>query len=225
MFVKQFLRKFPCILLALGIIVVVGGIVHAEEKDEDTKEKTYALTEAQLQSHLMSFADRFASILDTAIAKFESLNPSGKSRYEVLELMTFSLHHAFIIAGESEPDVALLDMVSMVTLGRIFFEEEGQSRYGKVIVPVLAGYRRAEADIRNVATIVLTPDQMLKLMTIIKRWRKKNPEVKSFPLVRFRFAGRAGRVFVHPHPTIIRFVRGSVADKMDGQSRHAKDFD
>jgi hypothetical protein len=114
-----------------------------------------------------------------------SLNPSGKSRYEVLELMTFSLHHAFIIAGESEPDVALLDMVSMVTLGRIFFEEEGQSRYGKVIVPVLAGYRRAEADIRNVATIVLTPDQMLKLMTIIKRWRKKNPEVKSFPLVRF----------------------------------------
>jgi hypothetical protein len=185
MFVKQFLRKFPCILLALGIIVVVGGIVHAEEKDEDTKEKTYALTEAQLQSHLMSFADRFASILDTAIAKFESLNPSGKSRYEVLELMTFSLHHAFIIAGESEPDVALLDMVSMVTLGRIFFEEEGQSRYGKVIVPVLAGYRRAEADIRNVATIVLTPDQMLKLMTIIKRWRKKNPEVKSFPLVRF----------------------------------------
>jgi hypothetical protein len=42
MFVKQFLRKFPCILLALGIIVVVGGIVHAEEKDEDTKEKTYA---------------------------------------------------------------------------------------------------------------------------------------------------------------------------------------
>ena len=114
MIVKQFFQKFPCILLALGIIVVVGGIVQGAEKDKDTKEKTYALTEAQLQSHLMSFADRFASILDTAIAKFEDLNPSGKSRYEVLELMTFSLHHAFIIAGESDPDVALLDMFSMV---------------------------------------------------------------------------------------------------------------
>ena len=185
MFVKQFLRKFPCILFALGILAVVGGVVQAADIAEDTKEKTYALTEAQLQSHLMSFADRFTSILDTAIAKFENLNPSGKSRYEVLELMTFSLHHAFIIAGESDPDVALLDMVSMVTLGRIFFEEEGQSRYGKSIVPVLAGYRRAEADIRNVAAKVLTPDQMLKLMTIIKRWRRKNPEIKSFPLVRF----------------------------------------
>ena len=185
MYVKQFLRKFPCILLALGILVVAGGIVHAGDIEEDTKEKTYALTEAQLQSHLMSFADRFASILDTTIAKFENLNPSGKSRYEVLELMTFSLHHAFIIAGESDPSVALLDMVSMVTLGRIFFEEEGQSRYGKKVVPVIDGYRRAEADIRNVAAKVLTPDQMLNLMRIIKRWRRENPEVKSFPLVRF----------------------------------------
>ncbi len=181
MFVKQFFR----ILLALGTIAVIGGVVHAADIDKDTKEKTYALTEAQLQSHLMSFADRFASIMDTAIAKFEALNPTGKSRYEVLELMTFSLHHAFIIAGESEPDVGLLDMFSMVTLGRIFFEQEGQSRYGKKIVPVLAGYRRAEADIRNVAAKVLTPDQMRNLMKIIKRWRSKNPEVKSFPLVRF----------------------------------------
>ena len=185
MYVKQFLRKFPCILLVLGTIAVVGGVVYAADIDEDTKEKTYAFTEAQLQSHLMSFADRFASILDTAIAKFENLNPTEKKRYEVLELMTFSLHHAFIIAGESEPDVGLLDMFSMVTLGRIFFEKEGRSRYGKVIVPVIAGYRRAEADIRNVAAKVLTPDQMLSLMKIIERWRKENPGVKSFPLIRF----------------------------------------
>ena len=185
MFDKRFSQKALCLLFALVIVSITGGIVQGAEKDKDTKEKTYALNEAQLQSHLMSFADRFASILDTAIAKFENLNPSGKSRYEVLELMTFSLHHAFIIAGESDPDVGLLDMFSMVTLGRIFFEEEGQSRYGKKIVPVIDGYRRAEADIRNVAAKVLTPDQMLNLMTIIKRWRRKNPEVKSFPLIRF----------------------------------------
>ena len=184
---NHFSRKCLCLLIILAIVSIAGGGVQGakEEKEKAAKEKTYAITEAQLQSHLMSFADRFASILDTAIAKFENLNPSGKSRYEVLELMTFSLHHAFIIAGESDPDVALLDMFSMVTLGRIFFEEEGQSRYGKTIVPVIDGYRRAEADIRNVAAIVLTPDQMLNLMTIIKRWRTENPEVKSFPFIRF----------------------------------------
>jgi hypothetical protein len=185
MSIKQFLRRFPCILLALGLIAFVASVVHGAEKDKDSKEKTFALTEAQLQSHLMSFADRFASILDTAISRFENLNPSEKSRYEVLELMTFSLHHAFIIAGESDPDVGLLDMFSMVTLGRIFFDEEGQSRYGKTIVPVIDGYRKAEADIRNVAAKVLKTDQMLNLMKIVKRWRRENPEVKSFPLIRF----------------------------------------
>jgi len=184
---NHFSRKCLCLLIILAIVSIAGGDVQGakEEKDKDAKEKTYALTEAQLQSHLMSFADRFASIMDMAIAKFENLNPTGNSRYEVLELMTFSLHNAFIIAGESDPGVALLDMFSLVTLGRIFFEEEGQSRYGKVVVPAIEGYRKAEADIRKVATIVLTPNQMLNLMKIIKRWRKENPEVKSFPLIRF----------------------------------------
>jgi hypothetical protein len=184
---NHFSRKCLCLLLALAIVSIAGGAVLGakEEKDKDAKEKTHAINEAQLQSHLMSFADRFASILDMAIAKFENLNPQGKNRYEVLEPMTFSLHQAFLIAAESDPDVALLDMVSMVTLGRIFFEEEGQSRYGKVIVPVIEGYRKAEADIRKVAAIVLTPNLILNLMNIIKRWRKENPEVKSFPLIRF----------------------------------------
>ncbi|MGD9042373.1 MAG: hypothetical protein PVG06_01610 [Desulfobacterales bacterium] len=184
---NHFWRKYLGLLFTLAIVSLAGADVHGarEEKDKDTKEKTYTINEAQLQSHLMSFADRFASILDMSIAKFESFNPTGNSRYEVLELMTFSLHQAFLIAAESEPSIALLDMFSMVTLGRIFFEEEGQSRYGKIIVPVIDGYRKAEADIRNVAAKVLTPNQMLNLMKIIKRWRKDNPEVKSFPLIRF----------------------------------------
>ncbi|MGD9079474.1 MAG: hypothetical protein PVG96_09040 [Desulfobacterales bacterium] len=187
MIAKPFLRICSCLLLTLAIVSIGGGGVQGatEEKDKDAKEKTYAINEAQLQSHLMSFADRFASIMDMTIAKFESFNPTGTTRYEVLELMTFSLHQAFLIAAESEPSVALLDMLSMVTLGRIFFEEEGQSRYGKITVPVIEGYRKAEADIRKVAEIVLTPNQMHNLMKVIRRWRTKNPEVKSFPLIRF----------------------------------------
>jgi hypothetical protein len=184
---NYFTRKFLLLLLALAMVSIAGRAVQGatEEKNKDAKEKTYVINEAQLQSHLMSFADRLASIMDMTIAKFESLNPTGTNRYEVLELMTFTLHQAFLIAAESDPDVALLDMISMVTLGRIFFEEEGPSRYGKLIVPVLDGYRKAEADIRKVAAKILTPNQMLNLTKIINRWRKENPQIKSFPLVRF----------------------------------------
>ena len=185
MFVKQFVRKFACILLAAGIIALTGGVAHGAQEDKDTEKKHFVINEAQLQSHVMSFADRFAAIMSTVIAQFENLKPPVKTRYEVLELITFSLSHAYIIAGESDPDVALLDMLSMVTLGRIIFEEEGPSKYGKVVAPVIKGYQKAEADIRQIAALVLTPNQMLNLMTIIKRWRKENPEVKFFPLLRF----------------------------------------
>ena len=206
MYVKQFLRKFPCILFALGIIAVVGGFVHAADINEDTKEKTYALTEAQLQSHLMSFADRFASIMDTTIAKFENLNPSGKSRYEVLELMTFSLHHAFIIAGESDPNVALLDMVSMVTLGRIFFEEEGQLWAEKIKKCLLEAKVEKEKS-KDVLSNKRIQYYRSRLKRILREGFKLNPEnvkkhgkrgrpgqTKSFNLLR-RFRDYINDVF------------------------------
>jgi hypothetical protein len=185
MFINQQNLKFACSLLAVVIITTAGGIVHGAQEDKDAKKKQFVMTEAQLQSHIMSYADRLTSILDTTLVQFESQELTEKTRYEVIELMTYSLYHAYIIAGESDPDVALLDMLSMITLGRIFFEEEGPSRYGKVVAPVTKGYQKAEADIRKIAAKVLTPNQMLNLMTIIKRWRMENPELKSFPFMRF----------------------------------------
>jgi hypothetical protein len=77
-----------------------------------------------------------------------------------------------------------------VTLGRIIFEKEGLSKYGKAVEPIIEGFRTAEKDIRKIAAIVLTPDELRNLMTIINRWRKENPEVIFYPLVRFsNFAG------------------------------------
>jgi hypothetical protein len=138
----------------------------------------------------MSFADRFVSILITALQEFDTRKPSKQNRYEVRALITYSLSNGYIIAAESDPDIALLDMLSMVTLGRIIFEKEGLSKYGKAVEPIIAGFRTAEKDIRKIAAIVLTPDELRNLMTIINRWRKQNPEVIFYPLVRFsNFAG------------------------------------
>ena len=189
MFRVQLIRKFLGILLAVMIITAAGGDLLGAEKNEKEDEKAgkkkFVITEAQLQSHIMSYADRLTVIMDTTLVQFESQKLQEKTRYEVVELMTYSLYHAYIIAGESDPDVALLDMFSMITLGRMFFEEKGPSRYGKVITPVTKGYQKAEADIRKIAAKVLTPNQILNLMNIIKRWRRENPELKSFPFMRF----------------------------------------
>ena len=189
---NHFSRKCLCLLIILVIVSIAGGDVQGakEKKDKDAKEKTYAITEAQLQSHVMSFADRFVSILITALQEYDTRKPSKKDRYEVRELITYALSNSYVIAAESDPDIALLDMLSMVTLGRIIFEQEGLSKYGKTVEPVIEGFRDAENNIRKIASIVLTPDELLNLMSIIKRWREKNPEATFFPLIRFsKFAG------------------------------------
>jgi hypothetical protein len=161
--------------------VVVGSVVHGAEKGEDTEKKPYAMKEAELQSRVMSFADRFSAIMITAIQKYEALKPSKENHLKVMSIIAYSLSNAYIIAGESDPDVALLDMLSMITLGRIILEKAGPRRYGKQVKPVIEGFRRAEKKITGIASMVLTPDELGQLLAIIKRWRRKNPDVTFFP--------------------------------------------
>ena len=48
------------------------------------KKKDYVMTEVELQSELMSYADRFASIITQALEDFETLNPKPQARQFIL---------------------------------------------------------------------------------------------------------------------------------------------
>lgn len=181
---KPLFRRIPCVILSLALMTFTGGIVHGAEKDKSSQKKT-TITEAELQSHVMSFADRFAAIMATSLAEFKNMKPPEKELHEVLALVTYSMSNAYIIAGESDPDVALLDIASMIILGRIILEEEGLVRYGDKILPIIQGFRLAEKDIRQIAAVVLPPDEQAALMSIIKRWRRENPKLTFFPTIRF----------------------------------------
>ena len=100
-------------------------------------------------------------------------------------MVTYSASQAYIVAIEEDPGVALLDLLAMVTLGRIIFEEEGLKRYGQKVQPIIRGFKRAEKDIMQIAAGILTTDQLINLKNIVRRWRQNNPEVLFFPLVRF----------------------------------------
>lgn len=175
---------YPCNLLVLVMILLVGEGVSGANKDKSSDKKS-VITEAELQSHVMSFVDQFAAIMTMSFEEFQINKPPKKDRYEVLALITYSISNAYIIAGESDPDVALLDIVSMVAMGRIIFEEEGPLRYGKTVQPIIKGFRMAEKDIQKIAAVVLTPDQIDNLMSIIKSWREENPGLTFFPPIRF----------------------------------------
>ena len=137
------------------------------------------------------YIDQRKAFWVTSFEEFQTKKPPKKDRYEVLAMITYSISNGYIIAGESDPDVALLDIFSMVTLGRIIFEEEGPLRYGKTVQPIIRGFRKAEKDIRKIAAVVLKPDQLGYLMSIIKGWRKENPGLAFYPSTKCFYQSKA----------------------------------
>jgi len=109
--------KIYRIILAGLLITVFSGAVQSAEKEKSTKDPAAVMTEAELQSQVMSYADRFASVISTALGVYDEQAPRAENRRIVLSTVTYSISAVYTIAAESDPDVALLDMVSMVTLG------------------------------------------------------------------------------------------------------------
>ena len=64
------------------------------------------MTEVALQSELMSYADRFASIMIQAIEDFSALKPDPETRYFVMSDGVYSVSGVFNIAAEPYPQVA-----------------------------------------------------------------------------------------------------------------------
>jgi hypothetical protein len=192
---KQQLPKYICILFCLGCVWLTVGIVHGAKNDKADEIKSYAINEAELQAQIMDFVDLFTVVMTSAFRQSDALLKTRKNRYELQAMVTYTLYNAYIIAGESEPAIALLDMLSMVSLGRIIFEEEGQKLYGVAVQPIIQGFRKAENEIQKIAVKVLREDQLENVMSIIRSWRNNNPEITFFQFTRFNnIAGERRKV-------------------------------
>jgi cytochrome c556 len=134
----------------------------------------------------MGFADRYVSMMVAASSEYDDGSPSPENRRLIRSHLVYSIANAFTIAAAPDPDFALLDMVVMVTLGRMVFEEHWMKKIGNEVAPIVRQFRKTERDIWQIAGKVLTEQQQNDLMAMIKDWRRNNPEVAMFSYVRFR---------------------------------------
>lgn len=144
------------------------------------------MTEAELQAQVMSFADRFTAIMMTALEDFENLSPTPENRGAVLVHTTYPMAAAYTIAADPDPAVSLLDMVVMITLGRMIYEEVGIADLGKKVTPILKGFQVAEKDVWEIARKIITADEEKDLYGLIQAWRQDHPEVLFFSHIRFK---------------------------------------
>ncbi len=178
--------RLHTIVAAVLIVMLLSPVVWAgKDRKKKADHGEYVVTEAALQSELMSFADRYVSIAAQAIDDVAELQPSPEVRRLFTAELVYSSAAAYTIAADPYPQVALLDMVVMATLGRMIFEEHWLPRYGAVTEPVIAAMRDLENQAWRVADQILTAEQGNELRERIKTFRRTNPGLTTFSYLRF----------------------------------------
>ena len=71
-------------LISMAFFLIAESSYAAQKKNNDNKGDPYVMTEIQLQSWLMSFSDRFATVLVNSFERFEELGSTPKIRRYVL---------------------------------------------------------------------------------------------------------------------------------------------
>jgi len=117
-----------------------------------------------------------------------------EARLEASRLKFYTFSSAIDIASGPSSGVALLDMVVIVTLNRMIWEEHWQSKvFGEPAIVVVKAFRKMEEDIWSIAAKVLTSEQQKELKDLILEWRKHNPDQTSANYIRFSDFGTLGR--------------------------------
>ena len=128
----------------LVFFLIAQTICFAAPKD---KKEDYVMSETELQSELMSYADRFASLIAGGYDQYLATNPTSQERQFIQGDVVFSLSSIFTLAAGPNPQVTLLDMVALTTLGRIIYEENFRRKFGPSTEVLAARFRQLEMDI------------------------------------------------------------------------------
>ncbi|MBW2492151.1 MAG: hypothetical protein JRE65_13500 [Deltaproteobacteria bacterium] len=178
-------RIFFTIFLFQWIFLMSCTFGFAAKKKDADKNTDYVMTEVALQSELMSYADRFASVMTQAVEDVDTFKPDPETRHFIMGDGVYSISSVYTIAAEPNPQVALLDMVALTTLGRLIYEDNMRQKYGESVEVVIKGYQKLEADIWTIAAKILSNEQQRELRELILEWKKRNPDQVVYNYVRF----------------------------------------
>jgi len=174
----------------IGLLIVLSlpfaGNATAEGKKKQT-EQDVAQARAELQAAVMRFSDHFASRLVEGFSEVEEQEPPIDTWRTVFEDVLFATQAAYTMAVDPTPSIAILDLVALVSLGRIAYEEDRIPKYGEQVASMKRAFQSLEPQVWAMAAEVLTPQQQADLRAMIEAWRAENREFKSssFALVRF----------------------------------------
>ncbi len=138
--------------------------------------RTQPVAATELQAKVMSFADGFIYALAETCTDLEPRLSEPRERAALQTLKLNFANTALLIASGPNPSANLLDMVALVTLGRMNVEHYWLPEvFGPDCESLLATLRKLEQEIWTTAGSVLTPSQQDELRELLREWRDAHP--------------------------------------------------
>ncbi|MHC4989576.1 MAG: hypothetical protein ACYTGC_01225 [Planctomycetota bacterium] len=207
------IRAAVAAALPLGAVAVLlaGGCVSSGSRaqtDRDLREiaaersvqpDDAQLTVSDLDRLTRSFADRYLTLIGSACEALEEDNPSLEQRRLANMLRLWSVTSMYDIATEPEPFDRFIDQLLVVTLqSQIWIDDaRADDSFGDRALVIITPLRQAREEIWDLASRVLTSEQLETLDFLIWDWRNQHPEVQFAAFVRFDdFAASSEKAFV-----------------------------
>jgi hypothetical protein len=180
------------VVLLISYMVVVITVVVATPGVSAKTNKADRMSETELQAELMAFAERLASYLYQGLQDYERATGALAMRPVVQKDVVNASMSAITIAADSKPDRAMLDMVAMVTLGRMIYETHWLPRHGEMFGPLVRSFSKGEHEVWELTARVLDDDQRNTLRELIINWRDNHPDQTGFAYLRFGYLASSG---------------------------------
>lgn len=138
-----------------------------------------------LQAGVMRFADTFAARITQATQDFADKAGTPQARVQGMTWSIGQSTSAFTIASGPNANIALLDMVVLVTLGRMVHEEYWMPKvWGEADRPMVDAFTSLEQDVWVIAGQLLTQAQQDEVRSALTAWREQNPDMGITAFVR-----------------------------------------
>jgi hypothetical protein len=171
-----------------------------------------------VQTTVMRFADTFSTRIVQATQAFAAANDTPDGQIQAMGWNIGQRTAAITIAAGPNPNSNLLDMIVLVTLGRMVHEEHWLPEvYGEADRPMLEAYQGLETEIWAVASQVLSPTQQEAVRTILSDWRASNPDAALTGFVRLPAFRELIAMRAEEHKTVFGELVGLVSlDPLSG---------
>jgi hypothetical protein len=170
------LAATPACKLFTTAVNVPGNL--ASDLSGGRKKPTDRLPASALQTGVMRFADTFASRIAQASQEFADKAGTPEARIQALSWSVGQSTSAYAIATGPNPNIAVLDMLVLVALGKLVHEEYWLPKvYGEADRPMVEAFAQLEEKSWEVASQVLSPEQQEGVRATLREWRNLHPDM------------------------------------------------